>query len=57
MLKQALAATRTSGLRSDESREVVLYEDDYGKVVGNPNASYGYLYIVAFATSRREVNV
>jgi len=47
-LKLALAATRTSGLRSDESREVVLYEDERGKIVGNPNASYGYLYVVAF---------
>lgn len=28
--------------------EVVLYEDDLLKVVGNTNASYGYLYLCAF---------
>ena len=47
-LKLALAATRTSGLRSSEEREVVLYEDEHGTIVGNPNASYGYLYVAAW---------
>lgn len=40
-----LADTELSG---SEEREVVLYEDDRGRVVGNPNASYGYFYVAAW---------
>jgi hypothetical protein len=29
-------------------REFVLYEDDKGKIVGNTNASAGYLYVAAW---------
>jgi hypothetical protein len=35
-------------LRNDETREVVLYEDDEGKIVGNPNRSFGYLYVAGW---------
>jgi hypothetical protein len=48
VLTAARDAARKAGLRPDESREVVLYEDDKGKVVANPNASYGYLYVAGW---------
>lgn len=34
-------------LSTRESKEVVLYEDERGIVLGNPNSSAGYFYIVA----------
>jgi hypothetical protein len=34
-------------LSTRESKEVVLYEDERGVVLGNPNASAGYFYVVA----------
>jgi len=38
-----------SGLmRSEEANEFVLYEDGDVAIVGNTNASHGYLYLVAF---------
>jgi len=40
MLKSYQLSTR-------ETREVVLYEDEWGLALGNPNASAGYFYVVA----------
>ena len=37
-----------AGLFPNETREVVLYDDDTGTVVANPNGSYGYLYVAAW---------
>ena len=34
--------------RSDEQRHAVLHEDERGIIVGNPNASYGYVYVAAW---------
>lgn len=34
-------------LSTRETKEVVLYEDERGIVLGNPNASAGYFYVVA----------
>lgn len=35
-------------LSTTENRQVTLYEDDGGIVVGNPNGSHGYLYVSAW---------
>ena len=35
-------------IRADEAKEHVLYDDDELRVVGNTNASFGYLYLVGF---------
>jgi hypothetical protein len=35
-------------MKTREREEFVLYEDDAGKIVGNTNASAGYLYVAAF---------
>lgn len=49
LVHERVAALRKSGeIRNDEATEHVLYDDDVVKVVGNTNASYGYLYLVAF---------
>ena len=34
-------------LSTRETKEVVLYEDERGIVLGNPNSSAGYFYVVA----------
>jgi hypothetical protein len=52
-LRQALATARELAngigtLRSDEDRTVTLYEDEDGVIVGNPQASHGYLYVAAW---------
>jgi hypothetical protein len=51
-LKKALTAARKMAERykitSDGREDVVLYEDDKGKFMGTPNASYGYLYVAAW---------
>lgn len=38
---------RSYQLSTRESKEVILYEDERGIVLGNPNASAGYFYVVA----------
>ena len=38
---------RTNQISTRETREVVLYEDDRGIVLGNPNSSAGYFYVTA----------
>lgn len=35
-------------LLNSENRQVVLYEDERGVVIGNPQGSYGYLYVAAW---------
>jgi hypothetical protein len=47
-LGKAREAARKSGLSQSENRTVVLYEDAAGVIKGNPNGSYGYLYVVAW---------
>jgi hypothetical protein len=50
-LKAALAeAQRLSrtDLRSSDDREVVLYDDEVGTIIGNPNGSHGYFYIAGW---------
>jgi len=45
---EALAVLlRANQISTRESKEVVLYEDDRGIVLGNPNSSAGYFYVVA----------
>lgn len=46
-LKSALEDVR-SKVGRDENRQVVLYEDERGRIVANPNGSYGYLYVCAY---------
>ena len=50
VLSELLASYQLS---TRESKEVVLYEDDDGIVLGNPNASAGYFYVVARVQGRR----
>lgn len=38
---------RTGQVSTRESKEVVLYQDGRGVVLGNPNSSAGYFYVVA----------
>jgi len=46
--EEALSALlRSSELSTRERLEVVLYEDAQGIVLGNPNASAGYFYVIA----------
>lgn len=49
-LAEALRLSK-SGLRQSDDREVVLYDDEVGTIIGNPNGSYGYFYIAGW---RRE---
>ena len=35
-------------LKGNEANEVILYEDDTIVIIGNTNASYGYIYLVGF---------
>jgi hypothetical protein len=35
-------------LSTRETKEVVLYEDDQGRIIGNPNSSAGYCYVCAW---------
>ena len=47
-LSQMLAEYRLS---TRETREVVLYGDDKGIIMGNPRSSAGYCYILAYLTT------
>ena len=51
-LRQALKAASGLGprfaLKWDEDRTVTLYEDEDGIIVGNPQGSYGYLYVAGW---------
>jgi hypothetical protein len=47
-LKQAGKLAATFAWRPDSDDQRVLYEDATGKIVGNPNRSFGYLYVAAF---------
>jgi len=48
VLRSVLDRLDTRELRSNEERELVLYDDERGTVVGNPNGSYGYVYVAAW---------
>lgn len=46
--REVLAKLLRSGrVSTRERKEVVLYSDERGIVLGNPNASAGYFYVVA----------
>jgi hypothetical protein len=47
-LNAARSAARLNDLHQDEDRMAVLFEDEDGIVVGNPQGSYGYLYVAAW---------
>lgn len=50
-LKNALAEARRlsqTELRSSDDKEVVLYNDDVGTIIGNPNGSHGYFYLAGW---------
>jgi hypothetical protein len=36
------------GLQPSEDREIALYDDGIGKIVGSPQGSHGYLYVAAW---------
>jgi hypothetical protein len=42
------ALIRKQEVRQDVPNEIVVYEDDAIKVVGNSNGSYGYFYIAGW---------
>lgn len=39
---------REGHVRATESNEVVVYEDDLIRVIGNSNGSYGYFYMTGW---------
>lgn len=47
--KLPAALEEASLLRHDKAEEVVLFEDDEFVILGNTNASYGYVYLVGWA--------
>ena len=47
-LEQAWRLSENGRLFGDECRDVVLYEDEVGRIAGNPNKSFGYLYVAAW---------
>jgi len=47
-LDKATELFRSYMINASEREEFVLYEDDRGIVISNPNASYGYLYVSAY---------
>jgi hypothetical protein len=46
--KRLSTAPYPQGLTNSMNKVVVLFEDDYGTIKGNPNASFGYLYVCAY---------
>jgi len=48
MQKQYAHLCREGQIREDEENEVVLFEDEHVKAVGNTNASCGYFYVAAW---------
>lgn len=42
------------GWASCDEHELVVYEDDKGRIVGSPRGSYGYVYIAAWLKERSE---
>jgi hypothetical protein len=47
-ISQALAALRERYVRGDSDEEFVIFEDDRGKIVGNAQASHGYVYVAGW---------
>jgi hypothetical protein len=48
MKAKAREAADRYKLARHERKDVVLFKDDVGVIVGNPNASHGYLYVAAW---------
>lgn len=48
--EEALRLFETGALTPRDDRDVVLYEDTELVIRGNPQRSYGYLYMVAYLT-------
>jgi hypothetical protein len=46
--REAARLLKAYELRTDEDKEVTLYEDQHLVVLANPQASHGYLYVVAY---------
>lgn len=46
-IEEAERLLRRGDMRSDKRKLFTLYEDDQCRIVGNTNASYGYLYLLA----------
>lgn len=42
------ALIKSGQVRADQPNEVIVYEDDVIKVVGNSNGSFGYFYIAGW---------
>lgn len=53
-LPQILRAAANTGLSPADDRIVEIYRDDEGVVMGSPQASYGYIYVVAWLHKHRE---
>ncbi len=49
------AGLKTYLISTRKADEVVLYEDDDMKVLGNSNASAGYFYVAAFLKSEKKI--
>src|SRR3954468_21677405 len=47
-LKAALEKAALREVPAHGSTEIVLYEDERGKILANPQASHGYLYVCAY---------
>lgn len=48
MQRQIARLYRKGEIRDSEAREVVLYDDPEIRIIGNTNASHGYIYLVAY---------
>jgi hypothetical protein len=48
MKEAARKAKNEWKLQSSDRKDVILFKDDVGVIVGNPNASHGYLYVAAW---------
>jgi hypothetical protein len=53
-IMQAGVLAKNLMLASSDHDAVVLYEDDEGKIVGNPQGSYGYLYVCAWLKGKKQ---
>lgn len=59
-LKKALAEARRAAknyrLTPEQNKAVTLYEDETGIILGDPQASYGYLYVAAWLKEQVKAN-
>lgn len=47
-MRENLRMPYTLGLHPIQDIEAVIYEDEIGKIIGNSNASAGYIYVVGW---------